>query len=172
MRTQGCQLTGAFGVSEHLRVHLLPLHMELPGVQALDDVAHVCSELLQRGCGCMAFCSQRHLRGLCSGAAGRCGERAELSPPSLQHRAEGNHWKCMDTSSFHPLTHIHPNYPTLHTQWQMFSYKATNHMTAWPNPRLNSPSAVFARSGYTKEKLTQKISRSFCYMFFLWVKQC
>lgn len=165
MRTHGCQLTRAFGVSEHVRVHLLPFHMELPGVQALDDVAHVCSEFLQRGCGCMAFCSQRHLRGLRSGAAGRWGETGQSCHHPLCNtvlkETSGNARTPL------PLPIFIPTIPILHIQCQMFSPKATNHSTAWYNPRLNSLGAEFPRSGWMEEKLTQKISRSFCYMFFL-----
>lgn len=157
MRTHGCQLTSAFGVSEYLRVHLLPLHMELPGVQALNDVAHVCSELLQRGCGFMAFCSQRHRRGLRSGAAGRWGERGQgchhpVCNTGLKETT-GNAWTHLPSI---PLPTFIPNTPILHTQCQMFSPKATNHIVAWLNPRLNSPGNAFPRSGCTEEKLTQK----------------
>lgn len=100
------------------------------------------------------------------GALGR--DKAELSPPSLPHKAEGNHWQCMDTSSFHLFTYIHPTYP--HIQCQIFRSKATNRITAWPNPRLNSPGAAFTRSGCLEEELIQKISRHFCHMLVLWVK--
>lgn len=69
-----------------------------------------------------------------------------------------------------PLPTFIPTIPILHTQCQIFRSKATNHITAWLNPRLNSPGAASTRSGCMEEELIKKISRHFCYMFFLWLK--